>query len=562
MYILGINAASHNASACLVRDGSLVAFVEEERFDRVKYSTAFPVRSIEYCLAEAGITAAAVDAVGLAGVPSREVLLSTQAFLRHLGRPWYRWFLRNQVFVTGAYRGWRQVNRLRSGMGYSGGIRAVEHHLCHASSAFHLSPFPEAAVLTVDAQGDGLATAIYRGEGTSIRCLERYRFPEASIGHFYDCVGEFLGFKPVRDAGKTMGLSSYGDPAVLAGRFGDLCRLGRGGKVSFPLAYMKDVRGIRSSRAFARRFGAPRGRDEAPTGERFAHVAAAAQAALERAILHLAEHAKRLTGSRYLCLGGGVALNSVANGILLRTGLFEDLWIQPAANDAGLALGAAFSVWHEDFAGPRRFAMEHAYYGPGYSDEEIRDVLSNSKVRFEKVSDPADHAARLLTGERIVGWFQGRMEAGPRALGGRSILAHPRRAEMKDILNRNVKHRESFRPFAPSAIFERTREYFDIDRPSPYMLLVCDVRPEKRAEVEAITHVDGTARLQTVTERESALYHRLVTRFGELTGTPVVLNTSFNIRGEPIVCSPEDALRCFFSTGMDDLVMGGFHVRK
>jgi carbamoyltransferase len=438
----------------------------------------------------------------------------------------------------------------------------VEHHLCHASSAFHLSPFTESAILTVDAQGDGLASGIYRGEGAKITLEKGYRFPRTSIGHFYDCIGEFVGFRPVKDAGKTMGLASYGDPAAYAGRFEKLCSLDGNGEVRFDLDYMKHERGMRSCRKFVREFGPPREPDESPTDPRFANLAAATQDTLEKAVVHLAEHAKRLTGSKHLCIAGGVGLNSVANGIVLRSGTFEDVWIQPAANDAGLALGAAFDVWHEKLGGPRSFTMEHAYYGPGFTDEEIRHSLEISKIPFDPVEDPAAKAAELVAQEKIVGWFQGRMETGPRALGNRSILAHPKRAEMKDIVNKYVKHRESFRPFAPSAVEEEADRFFDISRPVPYMLVIGDVRPEHRDDLAAITHVDGTARLQTVSAKQNPAYHRLIGKVGELTGVPVVLNTSFNIRGEPIVATPEDALRCFFSTGIDELVMGSFRVRK
>ena len=562
MYILGVNAASHNSAACLVRDGELMSFVEEERFDRVKYSTAFPIRAIGYCLDQAGIGMGDVDEVALAGVPRKEFLLSGSAWFRHVMRPWYRRWLRNQMLVTAGYKDYRQRRRLRGNLAFSGAVRYVEHHLCHASSAFHLSPFDEAAILTVDAQGDGLASAIYKGEGGRIRQLAGYRFPEHSIGHFYDCIGEFVGFRPVKDAGKTMGLASYGDASALGPRMEKFVRLGAGGAVRFDVSYLKHERSGRSCRRFTREFGPVRGPDESPTEERFAHAAAAGQHLLQRAIVHLAAHAKELTGAKRLCIAGGVGLNSVANGIIIRERIFDDVWIQPAANDAGLALGAAFDVWHETHGRPRSFVMEHAYWGPEFTDEEIRHSLEVSKIRAEEVADPAARAADLIAEEKIVGWFQGRLEAGPRALGNRSILTNPRRAEMKDIVNRYVKHRESFRPFAPSALEERAHEYFDVDRPVPYMLVISDVRPERREEVAAITHVDGTARLQTVSKRQNGLYHRLISEVGARTGTPVVMNTSFNIRGEPIVATPEDALRCFFSTGMDDLVLGRYHVRK
>jgi len=562
MYILGVNAASHNSAACLVRDGILLSFVEEERFDRIKYSTAFPVQAIEYCLSHAGIGMGDVDAVAIAGVPRREIMLSASGWFRNAFRPWYRRWLRNQIAVTGVYKGHRQKSRLNGRMGFKGGLRYVEHHLCHASSAFHLSPFDEAAVLTVDAQGDGLASAIYRGQGTKLQKLKGYRFPEASIGHFYDCVGEYLGFRPVKDAGKTMGLSSYGDPDVLGSKFSKLATLGTDGQVTFNLDFMKHEATGRSCRKFIREFGEPRRPDESPTEPRFAHAAAAAQDFLEKAMMHLAEHAQKITGARQLCIAGGVGLNSVANGIVVRSGLFDDVWIQPSANDGGLALGAAFSVWHEDFGGGRDFTMDHAYYGPGFTNERIREVLEVSKLPFTEIEDPAIFAGDLVAADRIVGWFQGRLEAGPRALGNRSILVNPRRPEMKDIVNRYVKHRESFRPFAPSATEEGAGEFFDIDRPSPYMLVISDVKAGQEDAVAAIRHVDGTARLQTVSAGQNREYHRLISRVGEKTGTPVVLNTSFNIRGEPIVTTPEHAIRCFFSTGLDDLVIGGFHVAK
>ena len=303
MYILGINAASHNSSACLVRDGMLVAFVEEERFDRIKYSTAFPQRSIEYCLSEAGIAIGDVNVAAFAGVPSSEMRASAVGMLRHIHRPWYRRWLRDQVLVTGLYMGWRERRRTR-GMGFSGRVAFVDHHECHASSAFHLSPFDRAAVLTVDAQGDGIASAIYLGEGTKLRRLEAYGFPEASIGHFYDCVTEYVGFKPVRDAGKTMGLSSYGDPAALGPKFERLMALEPGGRVRFDPGFMKHERGVRSCRRFAREFGPPRGKDEPATDPRFANVAAAAQGALEKAFIHLRRAREEDHGGRVPCRRG------------------------------------------------------------------------------------------------------------------------------------------------------------------------------------------------------------------------------------------------------------------
>jgi len=562
MYILGVNAASHNSAACLIRDGRLLSFVEEERFDRVKYSTAFPIRSIAYCLEHAGIGMGDVDEVALAGLPRKEFLLSGASWFRNMMRPWYRTWLRNQMLVTAAYKDYRQRVRLRGKLEFRGPVRYVEHHLCHASSAFHMSPFEEAAILTVDAQGDGLASAIYRGEGSRIRLMEGYRFPEHSIGHFYDCIGEFVGFRPVKDAGKTMGLASYGDPAAVLPRMEKMVTFGSDGAVRFDLDYLKHERGMPCSRKFVGEFGPVLGDGDDPTDERFANVAAAGQRMLERAIVHLAAHAREITGARHLCIAGGVGLNSVANGIVIREKIFDDVWIQPAANDAGLALGAAYDVWHQTHGQPRSFVMEHAYWGPEYADEEVKEILEIAKIPFTTLENPEKKAAELIAADRIVGWFQDRLEAGPRALGNRSILTNPKRTEMKDVVNKYVKHRQAFRPFAPSATEERAGEFFDIDRPVPYMLVISDVIPERRDDVAAITHVDGTARLQTISAAQNAKYHALISEVGRLTGTPVVMNTSFNIRGEPIVTTPEDAIRCFFSTGMDELIVGRYHVRK
>jgi carbamoyltransferase len=561
MLVLGINAASHNTSAALLADGELVAFAEEERFNRERYTMAFPDATIRFCLGEAGVTADELSLVVFAGRPSAEILHSAWGSLRLAGRPWYRDWMRDQALATGVYKGARQGRRMRGHHGYRGPTRSVDHHRSHAASAFYCSAFDEAAVLTLDAQGDGLATAIYAGRGTTLKLLRSWRFPEHSLGHLYDCVGEWLGFKPVRDAGKTMGLAPYGNAEATRERFAQFVKVAPGGDVSIDLDFLKTEKGRRSSERFERLFGPPRELSQDPTDPRFADVAAGVQAVVEDAVLSLAREARELTGMRRLCLAGGVALNSVANGKLAHAGVFDDVWVQPAAYDAGLSLGAALQGWHDE-GGGRRFVFKHPYWGPDTKTDEVLAAIRRCKTGWREVADPAAEAARLVAENRIIGWYQGRAEVGPRALGNRSILCNPCEPTMKDVVNRDVKHREGFRPFAPSCTLEASPTYFDMAGPTPFMLHVWQVRPEHRGLLPAVTHVDGSARLQTVTAAENPLYHRLLEAVGARTGVPCVLNTSFNIRGEPIVNSPLDALKCFFTTGLDALVIDRFVLEK
>lgn len=561
MLVLGINAASHNTSAALLRDGELVAFAEEERFNRERYTMAFPEGTIRWCLEEAGVRGDEVSLVAFAGKPSAEILHSAWGALRLAGRPWYRGWLRDQALVTGIVKGSSQVRRVRRRFGYAGDVRFVDHHRCHAASAFLCSPFEDAAVLTLDAQGDGLATAVYHGRGRDLRLVHSWKFPEASLGHLYDCVGEWLAFKPVKDAGKTMGLAPYGDAAATRERFARFVQVKKGGDVVIDLDYLKTDARRRASPRFEALFGPPRELAEDPTAARFADVAAGAQAVVEDAVLELAREARALTGARHLCLAGGVALNSVANGKLAHAQVFDSVWVQPAAYDAGLSLGAALAAW-TDLGGERRFEFRHPYWGPDTRPDEVAAAIARSKAAFREVEDPAEEAAKLVAADRIIGWYQGRAEVGPRALGNRSILCNPVNPAMKDVVNREVKHREPFRPFAPSCTLEAAPRYFDMASPTPFMLHVWPVRPEHRGTLPAVTHVDGSARLQTVTAEENPLYHRLIERVGARTGVPCVLNTSFNIRGEPIVNSPLDALKCYFTTGLDALVIDRYVLEK
>jgi len=562
MLVLGINGCSHNTSAALIKDGEMVAHVEEERFNREKHSMAWPRLSVDYCLEYVGASIDDVDLVAIAGRPRNEILWSAALGLRNFGRKWYRRFLRNQILVTGMYKGWREKRNLREKLKYRGPIKYVDHHMSHAASAFLVSPYERAGIMTVDAQGDGLASGLYIGEGTKIKRVERYLFPRSSIGHFYDCIGEFNGGRAIRDAGKTMGLASYGDPAKSRDFLSKMVKFESEGRVTFDLSWLKDGSGYKNAAKFRAEWGEPRRPEEPITDPRFADLAAGAQEIVEKAFFHMAEHVKEKTGCEYLCLAGGVALNSVANGKLDRSGMFKDIWIQPSANDAGLSIGAAFYAYNTIKKQPRVYEMKHAYYGPGYTTEEVRAALDIGKIAYREVDDPSKAAAELIAKDKIVGWFQGRMEAGPRSLGNRSILSNPMRADMKDIVNMYVKHREPYRPFAPSALEECADEFFDNRGPNPFMLKVVDVLPEAREVVPAITHTDGSGRLQTVTKDVNEPYWRLIDEFRKITGVGVVMNTSFNIRGEPIVATPQDALKCYYTTGLDAIVLDRFVVEK
>lgn len=554
MNILGINCFSHDTAACLVQDGTVVAFAEEERFNREKHTKAFPDRAIAYCLREGGIDIGDVEAVTFAHRAGTDFARGALDALKR-GAPKR---LAAQVLVDT-----RLVRKQRSFVGrygYRGRVFNVGHHEAHAASAFFASPFEDAAVLTLDRGGDFVSATLGHGRGNRLRTLAEVRNPH-SLGEVYSALTWYLGFHPNSDEGKVMGLAPYGRDSLASG-FRELIRPMADGRFRVNLrwfAYHRE-RGWLAKR-FLDRYGPPR----VPESEIISHhedIAFGVQDLIEETGLHVARALHRLTRSPNLCLAGGVALNSVMNARLLSETEFEHIFIQPAASDAGNALGAALWVWHQVRGHPRSWTMEHAYWGPAFADGDHKEVLARRKLPFREVADPPAEAARLLAEGRIVGWFQGRAEIGPRSLGARSILADPRRAEMKDIVNAQVKHREGFRPFAPSVLHERGPEYFDRYYPNPFMLLVLPIKSEKRAVVPAITHVDGTGRIQSVTRDQNETYHRLIEEFDRLTGVPIVLNTSFNVRGEPIVNTPEEALDDFFGTGMDALFLGPYLLDK
>ena len=574
--ILGLNAYHGDAAAALLVDGELVAAAEEERFNRVKHCAGFPTLAARWCLEDAGIAPAQLDHVAI----GRDPRANAAAKLRRvLTRP------PTLAYASARARNATQVGKrgvreeLASALGVAPSslratVHAVEHHRAHVASAFLVSPFEEAAVLSVDGFGDFTSTMLARGRGNRLELIERVLFPH-SLGIFYTALTQWLGFPNYGDEGKVMGLAPYGDPDRFLPAMRRIVSTENG---LFRLAleyFTHDKRGVEMTweegsptvgRVFSPRLEQELGPARS-AGEELAvrhnDVAAALQARLEEAILHLAAALPRRTGSRNLCLAGGVALNAVANGRIRPETPFEELYVQAAAGDSGTAVGAAFHVWNQTLGSPRRFVMAHAYTGPAYGDRAIEQALAAAGLPCERLDDELLYptvAERLAAGE-VVGWFQGRMELGPRALGNRSILADPRRAEMKEILNARVKHREPFRPFAPSVRAEATGDWFEQSYSSPFMVLVYELRPQKRPLVPAITHIDGTGRLQTVEEAASPRYYRLIAEFERQTGVPILLNTSFN-ENEPIVMSPEQALETFAKTRIDLLVLGNYVVRR
>jgi len=578
MKILGINAYHANASAALVRDGQLVAAVEEERFNRVKYAAGFPVYAVRHCLAEAGLTIGDIDHVA---IPRN---------------PWARWatklFYAAQMprFAMDRLRAMRHFKGINEDLAAAcdvdpQAIRAqfhrIEHHVAHLASAFFVSPFDRAAVLSTDGLGDFASTMWATGEGNRLKVHGAVAFPH-SLGLFYTALSQYLGFWKFGDEYKVMGLAAYGEPTQLeefrrivtpdggqgfALGLEYFCHHRTGPEMTWQENGKTPVLGQLFSPYLESRLGKTRAAGE-PVGKNHQNIAASMQAVLEEAYFRLLNHLHQTTRQSQVCLAGGVAFNCVANGKIFDNTPFSEVYVQPAAGDAGLAVGAAYYVYHQILGQPRSFVMNHAYWGPQFTPEAIAQALESSRakdsslaVRKLSVEELVRATAKHIADGRIVGWFQGRAEWGPRALGNRSILVDPRRAEMKDILNQRIKHRETFRPFAPSILEEATGQFFGRSHPSPFMNLAYSVRPEKRAMIPAPTHVDGTGRLQTVSRPTNPRYWALIKEFEKLTGVPVLLNTSFN-ENEPIVLTPQEALDCFLRTRMDVLVLGDFLIEK
>ena len=585
MNILGINAYHGNASAAIVCEGRLIAAVEEERFNRVKYAAGFPGRAIRYCLKEAGLTLADIDHVAVPRNPYAR--LATKLFYALRMPSFARERARVLVKFTGIPEALaRAFDTDPKTIGAT--FHRIEHHQAHLASSFFVSPFEHAALLSADGLGDFASTMWGVGEGQRMRIEGAVAFPH-SLGLFYSAVTQYLGFLKYGDEYKVMGLAAYGQPEQLhafreilrfeASTHSDGFRLGldyfthhrTGPEMSWAEGDKTPTLGKMFSDEMAKRLGRLRTPEE-PLEQRHRDLAASLQARLEEVYLGMLRKLAKRTGCKAVCLAGGVAFNCVANGKIFDATPFEQVYVHPAAGDAGLAVGAAFHVWHQLLGKPRSFVMDHAYWGPGYTREEIRRAIDANGIaqsgysitempEGENGKELPQRTARMIADGKITGWFQGRAEWGPRALGNRSIVADPRRPEMKEILNRRIKHREIFRPFAPSILAEATAEYFVKSHPSPFMTLAYGVRPEKRGSIPAPTHVDGTGRLQTVTHEANPRYHALISAFRDLTGVPVVLNTSFN-DNEPIVCRPEEAIDCFLRTQMDALVLGDFLIVK
>ncbi len=580
MNILGINAYHGNASAAIVCDGRLVAAVEEERFNRVKYAAGFPAQAIRYCLHAAGLTLADVDHVGVPRNPWAR--LGTKLFYAMRMPSFARERAKVLVKFTGVPEALAQAFETDP-QNVRARFHRVEHHLAHLASTFFVSPFDTAAVLSADGLGDFASTMWGAGKGNRIDVMGSIAFPH-SLGLYYTAVTQYLGFLKFGDEYKVMGLGAYGEPAHLEkfrrivktnGRNGNGFRLGldffthhrRGPEMTWSDSGKTPELGPMFSDAMSTLLGPARNPGE-PLEQRHRDLAATLQARLEEVLFEILRGLHARTGARAVCLAGGVAFNCVANGKIFDATPFEEVYVQPAAGDAGLAIGAAYHIHHQILGQPRSFVMEHAYWGPEFSKEKVCAAVESSGLArsgFVVAELPEEELARVaaahIANGKILGWFQGRAEWGPRALGNRSIVADPRRAEMKEILNRRIKHREIFRPFAPSILEEATGEFFEKSYPSPFMTLAYSVRPEKRSIIPAPTHVDGTGRLQTVSRSGNPRYWRLIREFANLTGVPVVLNTSFN-DNEPIVCRPEEAIDCFLRTQMDVLVLGNLLITK
>jgi carbamoyltransferase len=590
MYILGISAYYHDSAACLVRDGEVLAAAQEERFTRRKHDHRYPSNAVEFCLRRAGITPKELDYVAFYDKPllKFERLLETyidyapsglRSFL--LAMPLW---LREKLWIR------EQVSKEA---GFEGKVLFTEHHESHAASAFFPSPFESAAILTMDGVGEWATSSYGYGKGNELHLLKELHFPH-SLGLLYSAFTYYTGFKVNSGEYKLMGLAPYGEPKYVKLILDELVDLREDGSLRLNMKYFNFAAGLTMTNgAFDRLFGGAPRAPESEVTQREMDLARSVQEVTEEAMLRMARHVHRETGEKSLCLAGGVALNCVGNGRILREGPFERVWVQPAAGDAGGSLGAALSVWYqylgnerkvEEVCGGRVDGMRGAYLGPEFSDDEIEESLVTLGARYRKVphAELGETVARLLAEEKVVGWFQGRMEFGPRALGARSILGDPRSPRMQSQMNLKIKFRESFRPFAPSVLRERVADYFELDADSPYMLLVAPVRAElrrditkdeeglfgierlnvPRSNIPAVTHVDYSARVQTVRREESPVYYDLLAAFERLTGCAVLVNTSFNVRGEPIVCTPAQAFACFMRTEMDCLVLGDFLLLK
>ena len=578
MDILGISCFYHDSAACLIRDGKILAAAQEERFTRKKHDPRFPKNATDYCLKEAGITGQDLDYVAFYDKPllTFERLLMSYLTVAPKGlRSWLEampMWLGQKLYVP---------KIIRKEIGYKGEVLFTEHHESHAACAFFPSPFKEAAILTMDGVGEWATASYGFGKGKDLTFLKELHFPD-SLGLLYSAFTYFTGFRVNSGEYKLMGLAPYGVPKYKDLILSELIDLKEDGSIRLNLSYFDFLGGLKMTNSrFSELFGGPERKPETEITQREMDIAASIQSVTEEVVMKMVQHVHKETGQKYLCMAGGVALNCVANGRILREGPFENLWIQPAAGDAGGAMGAALSTWYRYLGKERSIAegydsQQGSYLGPSFSNEEVKAFLESRGYPYRDLNagNRASIIAEHMAQGKIVGYMAGRMEFGPRALGARSILGDARREDTQTVMNLKIKYRESFRPFAPSVVEEKAPEYFETEKPSPYMLLVARVRKDrclpqpsgdeipmlerlkvKRSDIPAITHLDYSARLQTVNKAHKPDYHEVISEFEKLTGCAVIVNTSFNVRGEPIICSPEDAYRCFMRTEMDVLVM-------
>ena len=591
MRVLGISAYYHDSAAALIVDGRVVGAVQEERFTRKKHDAGFPAQAVKYCLDTAGLNLADIDFIVFYDKPflKFERLVETYLAFAPRGFKSFRMaiplWLREKLFLKNLLE--RELKKQGLPAKWRGQLLFSEHHLSHAASAFYPSPFEQAVVLTMDGVGEWATTSSAIGQGNKLEVIKEVHFPH-SIGLLYSAFTYYTGFKVNSGEYKVMGLAPYGTPRFAQTILDHLIDVKPDGSFRLDMSYFDYCTGLTMTNVkFAKLFGGPPRRADEPLTQREMDLAASIQAVTEEVVLRLCGSLRRDTGQKNLCLAGGVALNCVANGKVLRAADFENIYVQPASGDAGGALGAAYVGYYMQGAKPRQArgdAMQGSYLGPSYAQDDIERRLTACGARFERLAeaDLLQAAAGDLAQGKAMGWFQGRMEYGPRALGNRSILGDPRSPVMQKTLNLKVKYRESFRPFAPSVLRERVADWFEIDVASPYMLMVADVLKSRRREMTpqeqalfgidklniprsdlpAVTHVDYSARIQTVEADSNPRYHALLSAFERLTGCPVLVNTSFNVRGEPIVCTPEDAFRCFMGTDLDVLAVGDCYLRK
>lgn len=586
MYILGISAFYHDSAACLVKDGEILSAAQEERFTRKKHDHNFPQKAIEFCLKEAGITADQLNLVAFYDKPflKFERLLETYLSFAPVG---IKSFIKAMPLWIKEKLWMKEM--IKDKLGYTGKIIFPEHHESHAASAFYPSPYNKAAILTMDGVGEWTTTSYGIGDGNDIQILADIKFPH-SLGLLYSALTYYTGFKVNSGEYKVMGLAPYGEPKYKQLIYDHLIDVKEDGSFRMNMEYFNYCQGLTmTNEKFNKLFGGPPRMPETNLTQKEMDIARSLQEVTEEIVLKLGNHVYKETGLKNLCLAGGVALNCVANGRLLREGPFENIWIQPAAGDAGGALGAALIGWYKYHnkirtADDKTDSQKGSYLGAGFSEEEIKSFIKSFNLSAKRYDDDEliENVADLINSEKVIGWFDGKMEFGPRALGSRTIIGDARSPKMQATMNIKIKFREGFRPFAPSVLYEKVSDFFEIEKSSPYMLLTADVKKERRipmtdeeykkwgidklnvvrSDIPAITHVDYSARLQTVHKETNPRYHRLISKFEEKTGCAVIINTSFNVRGEPIVCTPKDAYKCFMRTDMDYLVLGNYILSK